>query len=53
VNAEVLGFAAQGQYEALDQVNVRVPRALIGKGEVNIVLIVDGVRANAVTVKVK
>jgi uncharacterized protein (TIGR03437 family) len=51
--ADVLGFAAQGQYAALDQVNVRIPRALAGKGDVNIVLNVDGVRANVATINVK
>jgi uncharacterized protein (TIGR03437 family) len=53
VKADVLGFAAQGQYDALDQVNVRIPRSLIGKGDVNIVLTVDGYKANVPTIKVK
>ena len=53
VNADVLGFAAQGQYDALDQVNVRIPRSLIGKGDVNVILTVDGYKANVPTIKVK
>ncbi len=51
--ADVLGFAAQGQYAALDQVNVRIPRSLIGKGDASIVLTVDGVKANVATINVK
>jgi len=51
--ATVLGYAAQGQYAALDQVNVRIPRSLAGKGNVNIILNVDGVRANVSTINVK
>jgi len=51
--ADVVGFAAQGQYDALDQVNVRIPRSLAGKGDVDIVLSVDGVKANVSTVNVK
>ncbi len=51
--ADVLGFAAQSQYAALDQVNVRIPRSLAGKGDVNIVLTVDGLKANVATINVK
>lgn len=51
--AEVLGAAAQGQYAGLDQVNVRLPRALAGRGEVPIELTVDGKKANTVTVSVR
>jgi uncharacterized protein (TIGR03437 family) len=40
-------------YAGLDQVNVLVPRDLIGKGEVPIVLMVDGKQANSVTVAFK
>lgn len=51
--ADVLGAAAQSQWPALDQVNLRIPKALAGKGEVAIVLTVDGKRSNAVTVNIK
>jgi len=44
---------AGGGYAGLDQVNVLVPRGLIGKGEVPIVLTVDGKQANSVTVAFK
>jgi hypothetical protein len=43
----------QGGFVGLDQVNVRIPRSLIGRGEVDVVLRVDGVAANTVRVSVK
>ncbi len=44
---------AQGTYLGEDQVNALIPRGLIGRGEVNVELMVDGLRANLVTVKIK
>jgi uncharacterized protein (TIGR03437 family) len=38
---------AQGQFEGLDQVNLRLPKSLKGIGDATLVLIVDGVAANA------
>ncbi len=49
-NVEVLFAGAQGEFEGLDQLNVRLPAALIARDEVNIVLTVDGRPANTVTV---
>lgn len=43
----------QGSFVGLDQVNILIPRGLIGRGEVNVVLIVDGKTANTVKVNVK
>ena len=37
----------------LDQVNLRVPRSLIGRGEVDVVLTVDGKIANTLRVNIK
>jgi uncharacterized protein (TIGR03437 family) len=51
--AEVLGVAAQTEFVGLDQVNVRIPRALIGRGTVEIGLTVDGAEANPVTVNIR
>jgi uncharacterized protein (TIGR03437 family) len=51
-SVEVLGAVAQGQYQGLDQVNVRVPRKLAGRGEVEIVLTINGQTTNAVTVRI-
>jgi uncharacterized protein (TIGR03437 family) len=50
----VLAAVAQGQFDGLDQVNIGpLSRNLIGKGPVNIELIVDGVAANIVTVTIQ
>ena len=46
----VLGAVPQGAFVGLDQINLGpIPRELIGAGEVEIVLTVDGVEAAAVT----
>jgi uncharacterized protein (TIGR03437 family) len=52
-NAEVLFAGAQGGFVGLDQVNLRLPRALAGRGEVDVVLTVDGKTANTVKISVK
>jgi len=51
--AEVLGFAAQGQFVGLDQINAIIPRSLIGRGEVDVQVIVDGRPANVVTILIQ
>ncbi len=43
----------QGQFVGLDQVNVRLDRALIGRGLLNVAMIVDGRNANQVGIAVK
>jgi len=53
LEAPVLGFAAQGQFAGLDQVNVRIPRELQGRGELDLALTVDGKTANVVKVRVQ
>jgi uncharacterized protein (TIGR03437 family) len=53
VNATVVYAGAQSQYLGLDQVNVNVPAVLAGAGEVPVVLTVDGVTANVVTISVQ
>jgi uncharacterized protein (TIGR03437 family) len=53
LEAPVLGASAQAQFVGLDQVNVRLPRSLIGRGEVELVLTVDGKTANMVKVRVQ
>jgi uncharacterized protein (TIGR03437 family) len=50
VNVVVEYAGPQGDFAGLDQVNLRLPRALIGRGEVNVALTVDGSIANVVTV---
>jgi uncharacterized protein (TIGR03437 family) len=49
----VLFAGAGGGYAGLDHGNVLVPRDLIGKREVPLVLTVDGKQANPVTVAYK
>ena len=50
----VAGPVAQGQYEGLDQVNLGpIPASLAGRGDVPVVLTVDGRTANPATVTIK
>lgn len=51
--AEVLRAEPQWELMGLDIVDVVVPRSLVGKGNVNVELTVDGVLANRTTVRVK
>ncbi len=52
VDAEVIFAGAQGGFAGLDQINLRIPRSLIGKGEVEIALIVDDQPANTARINV-
>ena len=51
--AEVLFAGAVPGLSGLDQVNARLSRALAGRGEVDVVLTVDGKAANLVSVSIK
>ena len=51
--SEVLFTGAAEGFTGLDQVNVRVPRTLAGRGEVDVVLTVDGRTTNAVRVNIR
>ncbi|MGH9803213.1 MAG: hypothetical protein ACRD82_22845, partial [Blastocatellia bacterium] len=53
VNAPVSFAGAQGGFVGLDQVNAQLPRSLIGRGEVDVTLTVDGKAANVVRVAIK
>ncbi|MGE0127070.1 MAG: S8 family serine peptidase [Blastocatellales bacterium] len=53
VNSEVLFAGAQGDFVGLDQMNVRLARSLIGSGEVDLVVTVDGNAANTARINVK
>ena len=53
IGAEVSYAGAQGYYVGLDQVNILMPRGLEGRGEVSVVLGVDGKTANSVKVNIK
>ncbi len=51
--AEVLYAGSQQMFAGLDQVNLRLPRTLMGRGEVDGVVMVDGKTANTVKVSLK
>jgi len=53
VPVPVLYAGPQPDFAGLDQVNLTVPRSLIGSGEVDIVLTVDSKPSNAVKVNIK
>jgi len=52
-NAEVLFAAEAPGFAGLDQANVRLPRGLIGRGEVDVKLVVSGKPANTVSITIK
>ena len=51
--SEVLAAEAAMGFVGLDQVNVRMSRALIGRGEVDVKLSVDGQAANTVRINIR
>jgi uncharacterized protein (TIGR03437 family) len=53
LEAQVQYAGAVPQYVGLDQVNVLLPRSLAGRGEVDLLLTVDGKTGNTVRVNVK
>ncbi len=53
VNAEVLYAGQQGRFVGLDQANVRIPRSLAGRGEVDVALTVDGRAANTARINIR
>jgi len=52
-DAQVLAAAPDSTIPGLDLVNIRVPRNLAGHGQSDVVLTVDGVTSNTVTVNIK
>ncbi|MFN7929481.1 MAG: SBBP repeat-containing protein [Blastocatellia bacterium] len=53
VPVEVLYAGAQGAFIGLDQVNLRLPRSLAGRGEVAIELTIRGTPTNPVKINIK
>jgi uncharacterized protein (TIGR03437 family) len=53
INAPVEYAGAQMEYTGLDQVNVAIPRELAGRGEVDVVVTVDGKPANTVRINIR
>jgi len=52
-DAQVLFAGPQGDFVGLDQVNLLVPRSLLGRGDVDIVLMADNQTSNIVQVRMK
>jgi len=53
VAVEVSFAGAQGNLVGLDQVNLRLPRSLAGRGDVDVALTVNGQAANIVRIRIK
>jgi uncharacterized protein (TIGR03437 family) len=53
INAEVTYVGPQGTLVGLDQINLRLPRSLGGKGELNVLIDIHGRSANAVKIMIK
>ncbi|MGE0127198.1 MAG: hypothetical protein AB7U82_03745 [Blastocatellales bacterium] len=53
MNVDVLYAGQVDGFVGLDQSNIRIPRALAGRGVVDVVLTVDGKPANAITIQIK
>lgn len=51
--SQVTFAGAQSNFVGLDQANILLPRSLIGRGEVDVVLTVDGQTTNTVRISVK
>ncbi|MGH9766735.1 MAG: hypothetical protein ACREAB_04805 [Blastocatellia bacterium] len=52
-DAEVTYAGPQAMLVGLDQINLRLPSSLSGKGEADVTVIVDGIPANTVKVRIK
>jgi uncharacterized protein (TIGR03437 family) len=50
VDAQVIYAGSQGGFVGMDQVNILLPRSLSGRGEVDVVLFIDGKQSNVVKV---
>ncbi len=53
VEIDPLFFGPQGFFEALDQINLQIPQSLAGRGDVDLVLTLDGKTSNTVKLKIK
>jgi uncharacterized protein (TIGR03437 family) len=53
VDAPVNFAQAQGSLAGLDQINALIPRSLLGRGDADVVLTVDGKTANTVRVNIR
>ena len=53
LDAQATFAGALNDFVGLDQVNVRLPRGLVGRGEVDVALMVDGKPANTIRASIK
>jgi uncharacterized protein (TIGR03437 family) len=53
MNVDALYVGPQGSFAGLDQLNVELPRSLVGRGELDIAVSVDGVMANVLKIAIK
>ncbi|MGE0884029.1 MAG: IPT/TIG domain-containing protein [Blastocatellales bacterium] len=53
INSEVLFVGPQGDFTGIDQINLRLPSELVGRGDLDVRLIVDGKPSNAVRINIK
>jgi uncharacterized protein (TIGR03437 family) len=53
VKVETLYAGEQPSFPGLDQINARIPRSLVGRGEVDVLVTVDGKIANQVELQIK
>jgi uncharacterized protein (TIGR03437 family) len=53
VKAQALYAGGQGGFDGLDQINVRIPRSLAGRSDVDVLVTVDGKPANLVVVRIE
>ncbi len=53
VSADALFAGPQGSFTGLDQLNVSLPRNLAGRGELDLIVIVDGKQANTLKLAIK
>jgi uncharacterized protein (TIGR03437 family) len=51
--ADVIALGAQGQFAGLDQVNLLIPRSLIGRGLVDVVFMTGSLTANTVQINIR
>jgi len=52
-NSAVQFAGPQGGFAGLDQINARLSQSLAGRGEVDVVVTVDGIAANTVSINIK
>jgi uncharacterized protein (TIGR03437 family) len=53
VDAPVAFAGAQGEFAGLDQVNLQIPASLAGRGNVPVIVTVDGQTTNTVTINIR